>query len=197
LSETKSTRSQDGAQEHVLDAERAVLAAMLLDAEAVETAAGLLDAGSFYLDRHRRVFEAVLHLHRRGERADIITTAAELQRRGHLGMIGGREALAAIIEHATAAQNVPGHAAIIREAAARRRLVALARDLQRRAEDPSEGLDDLLAAALGISDSVSATTPYVGLRQKSIRVSRAVPPAGWFPPELHLFLPAETNESAS
>ena len=53
--------------EVVIDAERAVLAAMILDAEVIPLARELITAPAFYLDAHRKTFEAILVLHGRGE----------------------------------------------------------------------------------------------------------------------------------
>lgn len=65
-----------------LEAERSVLAAMMLSAEAIDEAGELLQAEAFSLVPHQRIFEAIRALRARSEPADVLTVAAELRARG-------------------------------------------------------------------------------------------------------------------
>jgi replicative DNA helicase len=113
-----------------LEAERAVLAAMLLDQEAVGKAIEMIDAGAFYRTAHQKVFTAIISLYNRNERADLITTAEELRKNGELEMIGGREALAQIMDYAAASQNLDEHIRIIHSKAILRMLIKAAGEIQ-------------------------------------------------------------------
>src|SRR5262249_28164044 len=80
-----------------LDAERSVLAAMLIDHEAVGRAIEMMDTGDFYRVAHQKIFEAILSIYNRNEKADLITLAEELRKRGELEMVGGMAALSQIL----------------------------------------------------------------------------------------------------
>lgn len=131
------TKRQDG-QEH--DAERSVLAAMLLDADAIPMARALLDAEAFHLDAHRFVFDSICALIDRGELAVLNTVAEELARRGDLGAVGGPSRLSHVMDGATTSANLGSNASVVLAAWARRRILRLALDAQQRAEDPTSDL---------------------------------------------------------
>jgi len=66
-------------QPQAIDAERAVLAALLLDHEAVGMAVEMLEPDAFYRSAHRKMFEAITALYNRNEKADLITLSEELR----------------------------------------------------------------------------------------------------------------------
>ena len=74
-----------------LDAEEAVLGAMLLSSRALSTAVEIVSREDFYRETHAKIFEAAVGLHANDEGVDAITLAHELERRGHLGEVGGRD----------------------------------------------------------------------------------------------------------
>ena len=65
-----------------LEAEQAVLGAMLLDKSAIVTAEDILRADDFYRDADGIIFEAILNLARNNKEADIVTVTEELRRMG-------------------------------------------------------------------------------------------------------------------
>jgi replicative DNA helicase len=113
-----------------IDAERAVLAAMLLEHEAIGRALEMLDPGDFYRVSHMKIFEAVLALYNRNERADLITVSEELRKRNDLEPIGGVSALAQILEYAATAANLEEHAKIVASKALLRSLIKSATEIQ-------------------------------------------------------------------
>src|SRR5215510_1258976 len=80
-----------------LDAERSVLAAMLLDEGAIGRAIEMVDAGAFYRTAHAKLFEALVALYNARVPADMITVAEELKKRGDLEAVGGAQFLAQIM----------------------------------------------------------------------------------------------------
>lgn len=79
-------------QPHSIEAEEAVLGAVLLSSKVFPTLRleeGLA-AEHFYRDQHRAIFEAMCELHARGDAIDVLTVTAELERRGTLSAIGGK-----------------------------------------------------------------------------------------------------------
>lgn len=109
-----------------LEAEQAVLGACLHEPSLVDVAVerfGLLPE-HFHLDRHRRVFQAMLRLVARGEGVDIVTVKAELGQTG-LDEIGGDPALANLQEAGTVGTLFPEYVAIVLDHAERRALLRL------------------------------------------------------------------------
>ena len=74
-----------------LDAEEAVLGAMMINDQAVLTASEIIsDPGEFYREAHGTVYRAIIALLARSEPIDAVTVSDELERMGALEQVGGR-----------------------------------------------------------------------------------------------------------
>jgi replicative DNA helicase len=104
-------------------AEQAVLGGMLLSKDAIADVLERLRPGDFYRPAHQNVYDAILDLYGRGEPADAVTVAAELDRRGLLRRIGGAPYLHTLISTVPTAANAGYYAGIVAEKALLRRLV--------------------------------------------------------------------------
>lgn len=104
-------------------AEQAVLGGMLLSKDAIADVLERLRPGDFYRPAHQNVYDAILDLYGRGEPADAVTVAAELDRRGLLRRIGGAPYLHTLISTVPTAANAGFYAGIVAEKALLRRLV--------------------------------------------------------------------------
>lgn len=131
-----------------LDAERSVLAAMMLGPEAIAAAREIVDEKAFYRVAHRRMFTAMLAIHDRGERTDSITLAHQLRHDGHLEECGGPAAIAHILEYATTTANTREHAKILRDKQARRAARKIASDFVRAVENPTSDLEEVATLAI-------------------------------------------------
>ncbi|MCK0175941.1 replicative DNA helicase [Mycolicibacterium sp. F2034L] len=108
---------------HDAAAEQAVLGGMLLSKDAIADVLERLRPGDFYRPAHQNVYDAILDLYGRGEPADAVTVAAELDRRGLLRRIGGAPYLHTLISTVPTAANAGFYAQIVAEKALLRRLV--------------------------------------------------------------------------
>jgi replicative DNA helicase len=116
-----------------LDAERAVLAAMLLDHEAIGRTVEQIDSSAFYRVAHQKVFDGIVALFNRNERADLVTLAEELRKRGELEAIGGPSALANIVEYAATSANLDQHIRIVLSKCVLRSLIRASSETQQEA----------------------------------------------------------------
>ena len=62
------------------DLEQAVLGALMLERNAVNEAIDILHPESFYVDTHRRIFDAIQGLFRNDQPIDILTVTEELRK---------------------------------------------------------------------------------------------------------------------
>lgn len=122
-----------------LDAERSVLASMMLSTAAVGLAVEHTEAAAFYRTAHQKIFQAIVELYGRSEPADLVTVTEELRKRGDLDLVGGPAALAQIMEYATSTTNVEHHVAIVNTKATMRQLIHAAQEIQ---QEAYAGLDD-------------------------------------------------------
>ncbi|MBO9522242.1 MAG: replicative DNA helicase [Nocardioidaceae bacterium] len=105
------------------EAEQSVLGSMLISKDAIADVLEVCKAHDFYKPAHETIFDAVTDLYARGEPADPVTVAAELQRRGELQRIGGAPYLHTLSASVPIAANAGYYADIVREKAILRRLV--------------------------------------------------------------------------
>lgn len=105
------------------DAELAVLGAMLIDPAALAEALELLKAGMFYVEAHRRVFQAMDACRLRGAAVDVLTLADQLKSTNELEAVGGFDYLGQLVDAISTSVHLSYHAAIVREKAQLRRLV--------------------------------------------------------------------------
>ncbi|MCL2614611.1 MAG: replicative DNA helicase, partial [Nocardioidaceae bacterium] len=89
-------------------------------ADVIEQVRGI----DYYRPAHESIHDVVLDLYGRNEPVDMVTVAAELQRRGELQKIGGAAYLHTLAANVPIAANAGFYAEIVREKAILRRLVA-------------------------------------------------------------------------
>src|SRR5690349_2312969 len=104
-------------------AEQSVLGSMLISKDAIADVTEAIRGTDFYRPSHETIYDVVLDLYGRGEPVDMVTVAAELQRRGELQRIGGAPYLHTLSANVPIAANAGYYAEIVREKAILRRLV--------------------------------------------------------------------------
>jgi replicative DNA helicase len=141
---------------HDLDAERAVIGAMLVSETAVVAVAETLRAEDFYSEAHRIAYGSMLELYSRGEPIDQITLTEVLRGKGDYERIGGRAFLFGIVESVPTASNASRYAEIIRGKALLRAMIdagsRITEDAFRQPEDVSEALDTAEQLIYGVSN---------------------------------------------
>jgi replicative DNA helicase len=123
-----------------LEAERAVLGAILLEPPLLPRAIELLISDDFYKDSHRRIFDAMVKLFERGDTPDVITVMEELRRQGIFDQVGGLAALATLQEEGTVATQFSAYCRIVREKALLREMIRAAHEI---VEEGYEETDDV------------------------------------------------------
>ena len=99
-----------------LDAERSVLACMLLANEMIDEVADIIQPGHFYLDSHRVIAEGIFRLYETSSGGiDPVTLAEKLEHDGTLEEIGGPSYLASILETVPHAAHAKYYADIVRD----------------------------------------------------------------------------------
>jgi hypothetical protein len=139
-----------------LDAEQAYLGGLILTPPANQrTIHQLLAAVDFYRPAHTTIHQAAAALIDRGEPVDPITLGAELTKRGDLARIGGTPYLTTLANSALTASAAETYADIIRDLAARRRIIEHATRIVQQGYDDTITSEDLRAFA---RDSITTAT---------------------------------------
>jgi replicative DNA helicase len=109
---------------HDLDAEAAVLSAILLNREALDRVLEILKPEHFYSDANGKIFSASMALALSGTPIDIVSIASYLRDREQLAQIGGASYLAQLSDATPAVAHVGAHAAVVYEKWRVRQLIA-------------------------------------------------------------------------
>jgi replicative DNA helicase len=141
---------------HDLDAERAVIGAMLVSETAVAAVAERLAAEDFYSEVHRIIYGAMMRLYSRGEPIDQLTLTNELRSVNEFERIGGRPYVFQIVESVPTAANAGRYADIVRGKALLRAIIdvgsRITEDAFREPEDVTEALDSAEQLVYGVSN---------------------------------------------
>jgi replicative DNA helicase len=116
---------------HSVEAEQAVLGALLLDGRAWHTIADTVRANDFYRAEHRLIFEAIAEVAGRNQPCDAVTLSDHLERKGKLEQAGGLAYLGALARDTASAANVEAYAKLVRDRATMRRLQDVAARISR------------------------------------------------------------------
>ena len=106
-----------------IDAEKALLGAMMIDEEAIGTAIEHLDSFYFYETRHQKVFDAVRDLYAQRKNVDIITLSDFLTGKGILEAVGGLSYLTELADFVPTSANARYYVDIVKEKGIQRRLI--------------------------------------------------------------------------
>ena len=140
---------------HSLEAERAVLGALLLERESLPRAIEILRASDYYKEGHRQIYSSMVALFERNEPVDLLTLSEELRRQGTLEEVGGAAALASLVEEAATAAHVVSYATIVREKALLRDLIRTATEIIGQSYEQRDDVDALLDQAEGLIFQIS------------------------------------------
>lgn len=121
--------SEDRPVPHSIDAEKAVLGAVLLDVEVLPLAVTVIRPADFFRQAHATVFGCMLDLQARSLAPDFVTLKDELARLGKLDEVGGPAYLSSLVDGMPHGSHVAQHAGIVREKARLRTAMAVANRL--------------------------------------------------------------------
>ena len=134
---------------HNIEAEQALLGAILVNNEACDRVSSFLEPEHFYEPLHARIFEAAATLIRAGKLASPVTLKTYFDADAALAEIGGPVYLARLAAAATTVINASEYGRAVYELAQRRRLISIGEDVVNGSYDMSVGSSprDLIEAS--------------------------------------------------
>jgi replicative DNA helicase len=122
---------------HNLEAEEAVLGAVLAAGRLLGEVAVVLEEADFYRPAHRAIWRAVLRLADRGQPTDPVTVLGELADSGELADVGGGPFLHTLVQAVPTVANAAHYAGLVADTARRRRVIDLGIQLAHSEADPA------------------------------------------------------------
>jgi replicative DNA helicase len=130
-----------------IEAEMAVLGAMLIDERVVAEILEILDKNSFYRPEHQVIFESIVNLFDKQKKIDILTVAEELNSRGAIEQVGGSAYLTTLSDFVPTSANCMHYARIVREKSILRMLVSSSTNIIDAAYKQQEDINVILDRA--------------------------------------------------
>ncbi|HZE61528.1 MAG TPA: replicative DNA helicase [Burkholderiales bacterium] len=114
---------------HSIEAEQALLGALLIDNQAFDKIGDLLTGEDFYRDDHRRIWRHIVKMVENNQPADVVTIADSIERSEDKDKTGGPAYLAALSQNTPSAINVRRYAQLVRDRSVQRRLGQVATEI--------------------------------------------------------------------
>lgn len=146
-SATQTNNSYARVQPQALEVERAVLGALMIDKNAFDCTSNLLRPDSFYEPRNQKVFLAILELSQKNLPVDVLSVTEQLARDGNLEEVGGPCYVTELSSRVASSANIEYHARVIAQKAVARQLIVITSNIEGRAFDETEDIDDLMEEA--------------------------------------------------
>lgn len=167
---------------HDLNAERAVLGAILLNRDAMDIASDIIEPAHFFREAHRRIYRAMSVLSEASKEIDLVTLVAELKRTGELEECGGPAYISSLADGVPLSTNVANYAGLVREQSQLRSAIFTSNKLRAAAYESEKPSAELLSEAaetlLDLSGAALAAKPtklgdLVGRGMESLERSAA------------------------
>lgn len=131
------------------EAEQSVLGAMMINRDVIPEVIGIVRSDDFYIDRHRRLFDAIVDLFDKGKTIDFVTIRDKLEKDGVFSAVGGNEFVFRFIDivPSTDLNSVRHYASIVSEKASMRRLIEMCETTAARCYSGEGEFDDMIAGA--------------------------------------------------
>ncbi|MBD5210763.1 MAG: replicative DNA helicase [Bacteroidales bacterium] len=131
------------------DLEEAVLGAIMLEKDAYTVVCDILHPGSFYEPAHQKIYEAIQSLGAAQRPIDMLTVMEQLRLNGTLEEVGGPAFIAELTSRVASSANVEYHARIVAQKYLARELITFASNIEAKAYDETNDVDDLMQEAEG------------------------------------------------
>jgi replicative DNA helicase len=139
-----------------IEAEEAILGALLIDPDAIIRVATILKPEDFYREKHGWIYDTALSLHERREPIDFLTVCDELDHREQLDEVGGPAFITSLINAVPTSVHAEHYARIVERTATRRRLLDAAGQIAvlayQEADDVDEVVDRSEQILFGVSE---------------------------------------------
>lgn len=117
------------------DAECSVLGSMLIDQDSIPVIRETLQSESFYFERHKWIYDAIIQLDDANDPVDLITVSDVLEKHGQLTEIGGEAYIIGLLNTVPTSMHAKHYAKMVEETGERRRMIRAASRVAELAHD--------------------------------------------------------------
>lgn len=132
---------------HHIDAEKALLGSVMLKPEAMHDISVDIRPESFYADKHREIYRAILEIFTKGDPIDLLSVTTRLKQNGQLDRVGGASYLTELIESVPAASNATFYGSEVHNKSMLRGLISAGEEIAELGYSDPENIDATLDQA--------------------------------------------------
>ena len=130
-----------------VEAERAILGAILLDNSTYSQAAELLNADDFCLDSHRRIYMRMMELGENGRPIDFVTLTEQLGQNKEIEAVGGAAYVMSLTDGLPRVKNIEHYVKIVKDKALLRGLIHAATSAIQKAYEQDAPAEEIIESA--------------------------------------------------
>jgi len=132
-----------------IDLEESVLGALMIEPDAISKVVDILKPHSFYKPTHQIIFNAIRTLAAENKPIDMFTVQEQLQKDDNLDEVGGAYFIASLTSNVASGAHLEFHAKIIAQKYLARELIRISSEIQSKAFDTSQDVEELMQEAEG------------------------------------------------
>lgn len=145
---TKGRKNELRIPPQSIDSEKAVLGSIMLRKDAMHEVEDIINPDSFYVEKHKMIFKAMLDLSLKNEPIDMLSLSTKLSEQKLLEAVGGNQYLAEIVNVVPSSVNVKHYAEIVQKKFVLRSLIEAADYVSELGfEEGDDHMDDILDMA--------------------------------------------------
>ena len=152
---TKPVDEYGHLQPQAPELEEAVLGALMIEKDAYSLVSEILRPESFYEHRNQLIYAAITDLAIQQKPIDILTVTEQLRSRGDLEEVGGPFYITQLSGKVASSAHIEYHARIIAQKFLARELISFTSNIQTKAFDETQDVDDLMQEAAARTDGLS------------------------------------------
>ena len=149
VSKEKLTDEYGHLQPQAPELEKAVLGALMIEKDAYSLVSEILKPESFYEHRHQLIYAAITDLGIQQKPIDLLTVTEHLRFMGNLDEVGGPFYITQLSGMMASSAHIEYHARIIAQKYLARELITFTSNIQKKAFDETEDVDDIMQEAEG------------------------------------------------
>lgn len=132
---------------HNIDAEKALLGAIMLKPELMHDVSVIVYPESFYADKHSQIFKAILEIFTKGDPIDLLSVSTQLKTNNQLERVGGASYVTELVQTVPAAGNGNYYAELVQSRAVLRSLINAGDDIAELGYSDPQNIDETLDQA--------------------------------------------------
>jgi len=132
---------------HDLEAEEALIGAILVDSSSMDKISDIVKADDFYSSINKIIFQAISELYGEGYPVDLLTVKNKLEKTGNLERIGGAAGISRFVTSIPSIASAVTYAKIVREKSIARKLIETSKEIVDHALSGEKDITELLDLA--------------------------------------------------